>query len=189
VPRRNYSEQEFVDCVDTGCKGGWNFNALKFAVNHTVCTLEGFPCQAPEFEGNGTQCDLWKASSCSKETGALVKGSLAGWKSVGGAKWGATSEADLMSALQVGPVSINMLADSHMGHYSGGVLSYANCTAGTNHGVLAVGYGTCSPGSTTGPCANVTKTTDYWKVRRFICFRSSLAPPRFSDSLQLAAYT
>lgn len=36
----NFSEQEFVDCIDTGCSGGWNFNALKFAVNHTVCTLE-----------------------------------------------------------------------------------------------------------------------------------------------------
>jgi C1A family cysteine protease len=58
-----------------------------------------------------------------------------------------------------------MLADSHMGHYSGGVLSYANCSAGTNHGVLAVGYGTCSTGATSGPCANVTKATDYWKVK------------------------
>jgi hypothetical protein len=28
-----------------------------------------------------------------------------------------------------------------MGHYSGGILSYSNCTEGTNHGVLAVGYG------------------------------------------------
>jgi cathepsin L len=32
-------------------------------------------------------------------------------------------------------------------------------------GVLAVGYGTCSTGATTGPCANVTKSTDYWKVK------------------------
>jgi hypothetical protein len=46
-----------------------------------------------------------------------------------------------MSALQVGPVSINMFADSPMGHYKGGVLSYSNCSKGTNHGVLAVGYG------------------------------------------------
>ena len=45
------------------------------------------------------------------------------------------------------------------------VLSYANCTEGTNHGVLAVGYGTCQPGATAGPCANVTKQTDYWKVK------------------------
>jgi hypothetical protein len=103
--RSNFSEQEFVDCVDTGCKGGWNFNALKFAVNHTVCTLKDFPCMAPEFEGNGTQCDLWSDSPCSKKQGALVKGALSGWKSVGGKKWGETSEKDLMSALQQGKLS------------------------------------------------------------------------------------
>jgi hypothetical protein len=36
---------------------------------------------------------------------------------VGEAKWGATTEKDLESALQIGPVSINMFADSPMGHY------------------------------------------------------------------------
>ena len=77
-----------MDCCDTGCKGGWNFNALKFAVNHTVCTLEGFPCTG---KGNGTQCDEWEASPCATEKGALTKGSLSGWKSVGGKKWGSTS--------------------------------------------------------------------------------------------------
>ena len=104
-----------MDCCDTGCKGGWNFNALKFAVNHTVCTLEGFPCTG---KGNGTQCDEWEASPCATEKGALTKGSLSGWKSVGGKKWGSTTEADLQSALQLGPVSINMFADSHMAHYT-----------------------------------------------------------------------
>ena len=49
-----------------------------------------------------------------------------------------------------------------MAHYKGGVLSWSNCSEGTNHGVLAVGYGTCPGGSdTTGPCANVTAKTDY----------------------------
>lgn len=158
----NFSEQEFVDCIDTGCNGGWNFNALKFAVNHTVCTLEDFPCTG---KGNGSVCYLWEESPCSKATTALHKGELSGWKSVGEAKWGHTTEEDLMSALQLGPVSINMFADHHMAHYSGGVLSYSNCSEGTNHGVLAVGYGTCHPGATTGPCANVTETIDYWKVK------------------------
>ena len=58
---------------------------------------------------------------------------------------------------QLGPVSINMFADSHMAHYTGGVLAYSNCSEGTNHGVLAVGYGTCHPGNSSGPCANVSK--------------------------------
>jgi hypothetical protein len=130
-PLTNFSEQEFVDCCDTGCKGGWNFNALKFAVNHTVCTLESFPCTGT---GNGTQCQSWEASPCAAEQGALRKGELSGWKSVGAAKWGHTTEQDLMSSLQLGPVSINMFADSHMAHYKGGVLSYSNCSEGTNHG-------------------------------------------------------
>lgn len=101
----NYSEQEFVDCVDTGCNGGWNFNALKFAVDHAVCTLDGFPCTG---KGNGTQCKTWEASPCSERPGALKKGALSGWKSVGEAKCGHTTENDLMSALQEGPISINM---------------------------------------------------------------------------------
>ena len=42
---------------------------------------------------------------------------------------------------------------------------YSNCSEGTNHGVLAVGYGTCEPGKATGPCANATKAIDYWKVK------------------------
>eukprot|EP00729_Bicosta_minor_P021811 gene21811-21238_t len=158
----NFSEQEFVDCIDTGCSGGWNFNALKFAVNHTVCTLEDFPCTG---KGNGSICEVWESSPCSTMKGALMKGSLSGWKSVGAKAWGKTTETELASALQQGPVSINMFADAHMGHYKGGVLSYANCSAGTNHGVLAVGYGTCKPGAATGPCANVTKTVEYWKVK------------------------
>ena len=61
-----------------------------------------------------------------------------------------------------------MLADSQMGHYKGGVLSYSNCTESptTNHGVLAVGYGTCEADSkvVTGPCTNTTSKIDYWKV-------------------------
>jgi hypothetical protein len=40
-------------------------NAIKFAVNHTLCTMEDFPCLAPEWQGNGTQCDLWEGSPCS----------------------------------------------------------------------------------------------------------------------------
>ena len=69
----NFSEQEFVDCIDTGCSGGWNFNALKFAVNHTVCTLEDFPCTG---KGNGSICAAWKSSPCSKAKGALVSAIL-----------------------------------------------------------------------------------------------------------------
>lgn len=66
----NFSEQEFVDCIDTGCSGGWNFNALKFAVNHTVCTLEDFPCTG---KGNGSICEVWESSPCSTMKGALVR--------------------------------------------------------------------------------------------------------------------
>ena len=179
----NFSEQEFVDCVDDGCDGGWSFNALKFAVNHTVCTAKDFPCTAA---GNGTQCALWRASNCSSAKGALAQGAVAGWKSVGGAKWGATTEDDLLDALQQGPISINIFADTPMGHYAGGVLSYSNCSKGTNHGVLAVGYGTCEGGgseSSSGPCANVTTKLDYWKVknrygRRLLRYAPRPAPGR-----------
>lgn len=65
-------------------------------VNNTLCTLEDFPCLAPEWKGNGTQCDLYRKSTCSDKPKALKKGALSGWKSVGGVKWGATTEKDLM---------------------------------------------------------------------------------------------
>ena len=44
----------------------------------------------------------WERSKCSSAKAALRKGELSGWKSVGGAKWGETTEADLESALQHG---------------------------------------------------------------------------------------
>ena len=100
-------------------------------MNHTVCTLEDFPCMAREFEGIGTPGDLWSDAPCSKKKAPAR--CLSGWKSVGGAKWGETTER-----LDVGTAARTCLHQHACGlaygPLPGGVLSYANCSAGTNHG-------------------------------------------------------
>lgn len=71
----------------------------------------------------------------------------------------------LRSALNLQPVAINMFAAKPMAHYKSGVLTYSNCSAGTNHGVLAVGYGQGVGPSINGTADPGQPTLDYWKVK------------------------
>jgi KDEL-tailed cysteine endopeptidase len=64
------------------------------------------------------------------------------------------SEGDLMTAANIGPVSVAIEADqSSFQFYSGGVMS-GQCGDQLDHGVLVVGYGTDS-----------TSNQDYWTVK------------------------
>jgi len=122
------SEQQFVDCdkVDQGCNGGLMDNAFKFAEQNDLCTEDSYPYKAV-----GGTC---KASSC---TVGVPKGSVQGFKDVP-----ANSKEAMMSALNLGPVSIAIEADKSIFQlYHSGVLS-GMCGASLDHGVLAVGYGT-----------------------------------------------
>lgn len=96
-------------------------------------------------KGTGKNCTLIEPTVFGGCKAGVADGKISGYKSVGTGKPGSpgtgATEAQLQSALQLGPVAINMFADKHMAHYKSGVLSYSNCSDGTNHGVLAVGYG------------------------------------------------
>lgn len=73
----NFSVQEFVDCTESGCHGGWSYKALAFAVNHTVCTWDSYPYTA---KGNGTNCsEIEPKPLCAA---GIPKGGLSGYKSV-----------------------------------------------------------------------------------------------------------
>ena len=78
---------------------------------------------------------------------AIPKGGVTGYKEVE-----ANSEQALMSALQVGPVSVAIEADqSVFQHYNSGVID-SGCGTNLDHGVLLVGYGT-------------EGGTKYWKIK------------------------
>jgi C1A family cysteine protease len=65
------------------------------------------------------------------------------------------SETALLSAVNIGPVSVAIEADQEcFQFYSGGILSDPTCGLNLDHGVLVVGYGTDS-----------TTNTPYWIVK------------------------
>jgi len=132
----SYSEQQLVDCAGSqgnmGCNGGLMDYAFEYIEqNGGICLESDYPYTARD---GLCQSTCTTSGTVSKYTD-VQQG----------------SETDLMSAIQVGPVSIAIDA-SGMGFqfYSGGVFS-SNCGEQLDHGVLLVGYGTDS--------------SDYWKIK------------------------
>jgi len=130
------SEQQLVDCAgaegNQGCNGGLMDNGFEYIIkNGGIGSESSYSYTA-------------KDGSCKKVASVS---SISGYKDV---KQG--DESDLMSAVNVGPVSIAIEADqSGFQFYSGGVFS-GSCGKQLDHGVLLVGYGTDSG-------------TDYWRVK------------------------
>lgn len=132
------SEQQLVDCAGSygnyGCNGGLMDYAFEYVIKNGLCSEESYP-----YSGRDSSC---KASSCSSVI------SLTGFKDVG-----AGDENDLLSATNLGPVSVAIEADkSVFQFYNGGVLDSSACGTNLDHGVLVVGYGT-------------DNGVDYWKVK------------------------
>lgn len=132
----SYSEQQLVDCAGSqgnmGCNGGLMDYAFEYIEqNGGICTESDYPYTAR---------DGLCQSTCS------VSGTVSKYTDVQEG-----SESDLMSAIQVGPVSIAIDASGMaFQFYSGGVFS-SNCGQQLDHGVLLVGYG--------------TDGSDYWKIK------------------------
>jgi len=132
----SFSEQELVSCDtggifgDKGCSGGLMDNAFKWVKsNGGLCTESAYPYTSGTTGQNGncqshTACDNKKLA-------------LTGYTDVQ-----TNSDAALMSALDLHPVSVAIQANQPAFQlYKSGVLK-DTCGANLDHGVLAVGYGT-----------------------------------------------
>lgn len=144
---KSFSEQNFVDCDtlsnggrDHGCNGGLMDNAFSWAQkNGGVCSEADYPYVSGTTQKAGT-CTQ---SKCAKD----AKVAPTGFKDVT-----ANSDTAMMSALNLGPVSVAIEADQTAFQlYKSGVFT-ATCGTNLDHGVLAVGYGTLN-------------NVDYYKVK------------------------
>jgi len=130
------SEQQLVDCAgkqgNQGCNGGLMDDGFEYVIKNG---------------GLGSEASYAYTAKDGKCKSVPSVSQISGYKDV---KTG--SESDLMSAVQVGPVSIAIEADqSGFQFYSGGVFS-GKCGKSLDHGVLLVGYGTDG-------------SDDYWRIK------------------------
>lgn len=117
------SEQAFVDCVDSGCDGGWMTDAFKRAENHIIPTETLYRYTAT----NGTcRYTHW--------TYGLMVGCVSGFVEV------PHTESDLLVAVCQQPVSVTVCASGVFQFYTNGVLAGPCCDI-NDHGVLVVGFG------------------------------------------------
>jgi len=136
---KSISEQQLVDCSgkygNQGCNGGLMDDGFKYAEANNMATESSYPYTARD-------------GSCkSSFTTALPQGAVTGYKDVT-----ANSADAMMSALQLGPVSIALDGGgAAFQGYKSGVLT-GSCGSQLDHGVLTVGYGTLNG-------------NDYWKVK------------------------
>jgi cathepsin L len=122
------SEQQLVDCSaaqgNQGCNGGLMDQGFQYIItNKGITTEAAYPYTA-------------KDGTCKK--GQTVAATLSRFVNVK-----ANNEADLLAAVNIGPVSVAIEADQQcFQFYSGGILADPSCGTQLDHGVLVVGYGT-----------------------------------------------
>jgi C1A family cysteine protease len=136
------SEQQLVSCSlsfgNLGCNGGLMDAAFQYIEKNGICTEADYPYTA---QSDFLKC---KASSCT------AAARITGFTDVT-----PNNEAQLLSAVNIGPVSVAIEADkSVFQSYTGGVLDSAFCGTQLDHGVLIVGYGT-----------DAASGKDYWTVK------------------------
>jgi len=171
------SEQQLVDCSvrygNMGCNGGLMDYAFQYVKDNGGITSEA---NYPYISGNGRS-----NYTCQSKPSVSH---IASFKDVQ-----VNSEAQLLAALQFGPVSVAIEADQLCFQlYRSGILTSASCRCGTNldHGVLLVGYGT-----------DATTGKDFWKVKNswgtswgeagYIRFERNVVAPQGMCGIAMAA--
>jgi C1A family cysteine protease len=131
------SEQQLVDCSgaegNQGCNGGLMDDAFQYIIDNKGITTEAaYPYKAVD-------------GTCNKAVTAAA--TITGFTDVP-----ANSEAALLAAIVLQPISVAVEADQDsFQSYQSGVMTAA-CGTALDHGVLAVGYGTSG-------------SQDYYKVK------------------------
>jgi len=131
------SEQQLVDCAGSegnqGCNGGLMDYAFQYVIkNKGIASEQAYPYTARD-------------GACKKVASSST---ISGFKDVP-----SKNEAELLKAVNLGPVSIAVEADkSVFQFYHDGVLDNAGCGVQLDHGILITGYGTLSG-------------KDYWSVK------------------------
>jgi cathepsin L len=138
------SEQQLIDCStaqgNQGCNGGLMDQAFQYVISAGGITAEA---QYPYTATGPNTC----------QTNVTSVASISSFVDVTPG-----SESALMTAVNLGPVSVAIEADQQcFQFYSGGILSDPSCGMQLDHGVLVVGYGTDS----TAPAGK----QDYWIVK------------------------
>jgi C1A family cysteine protease len=138
----SFSEQNLVSCdtLDSACNGGLMDYAFTWTKsNGGLCTESGYPYTSGSTGQKGT-C----YTTCAKNANVAPKSYTDVAKN---------SDDALMAALAVQPVSVAIQANQPAFQlYKSGVLT-GDCGSNLDHGVLAVGYGTWTDG------------TSYYKVK------------------------
>eukprot|EP00948_MAST-09A_sp_MAST-9A-sp1_P000174 g174.t1 len=123
---RSLSEQQLVDCStsNNGCGGGSFQNAMQYVIRNNGLDSE------EEYSYKGFQLPCWV--NATKRHVA----NISGFQSVP-----ANNEAQMIAAVQRGPVSVAIEADQNIFQsYSTGVISNVSCGTKLDHGVLIVGF-------------------------------------------------
>ena len=125
---REFSEQEYLDCVyegsRNGCNGGWPDDCYQYSAKRS-----GQLASAKAYSYTGED------GTCKTDQGnAAIAYKITGFKSVGG------TEAENIAALNHGSLSVAFEVTDKMQQYSSGILKDTTCTGSPNHAVAAVGY-------------------------------------------------
>lgn len=129
--RKQFAEQEFVDCTyegetgRDGCQGGWYHDAWMYSTSSgRLATLD-----AVAYTGVDSTC-----SYGGKHNG-LIAAKIDGYYNIN------AGEANVLDALEnYGAVSVAYEVTDAFFAYTGGIISDNTCVGHANHAVAAVGY-------------------------------------------------